>query len=383
MRILVTAETFGYGPIVTVNYVVEKLKHYLNAQFVFLGSGIDLEQAKSSALYDDYIFCKTYEMSELEKHKDLFVRSDFLISSENQQGAIFAIKNHLRTFYIDNLFWMWKSIPEELYNVQIYFATEIFDIETNLSKFGVHIKRIERIKPLRILKDTKYNDINVNDQILINLGGGESFLSDFNLVKQYYTVLIDQISIQAQKKGIKQMTVCGGSRLCKSLKAEFKHAHNMMVKFSSLTPQQCLQQLHQSKYIFLSPGLGNFLECLSIGRRVFMFPSINYSQFLQMEEYRKLSLGIDILNWNDFDHYCEVERYVEEEDGVGQVLKNINQCLQNLQSITQISDAIGAYFDYPSVDYKEVRKQYRSRFGGDGIKQVTEIILREIKDVSF
>ena len=46
MQILVTAEMFGYGPIITCNYLVESLKNKVCAKWIFMGSGIAMEQAK-------------------------------------------------------------------------------------------------------------------------------------------------------------------------------------------------------------------------------------------------------------------------------------------------------------------------------------------------
>lgn len=113
MKILVSAESFGYGPITTGLNVVKELKKYDNVILDFIGSGIALEQAKISGYFDNFYICDTYDMNSLKESKEIFENYDIYLSSENVNGAIFALENGLKnTYYLDNLMWMWDEIQK-------------------------------------------------------------------------------------------------------------------------------------------------------------------------------------------------------------------------------------------------------------------------------
>ena len=136
MRILVSAESFGYGPIATCLSVVEKLKKYKDVELDFIGSGISMEQAKSSGFFKKFYECDTFDLKKLEKFKDVIKSYDIFFSSENINGAIFASKSIKNTYYVDNLVWMWDEIPNGLNEVKKFFISETFPCKENFNKVG-------------------------------------------------------------------------------------------------------------------------------------------------------------------------------------------------------------------------------------------------------
>ena len=72
MKILVSAESFGYGPITTGLNIVKELKRYNDIKLDFIGSGIAMEQAKMSGYFENYYLCDTYDFMSLEKSKSIF-----------------------------------------------------------------------------------------------------------------------------------------------------------------------------------------------------------------------------------------------------------------------------------------------------------------------
>ena len=126
MKILVTAEQFGYGPIATCLNVIKELKKYPNIELTFMGTGIALEQAIMSNYFDKIIECKTYDIKELEQKKEEFYKYDVILSSENIPGAIYALKLGLKNvYYMDNLMWMWDKLEDGLENLKGYIISEI------------------------------------------------------------------------------------------------------------------------------------------------------------------------------------------------------------------------------------------------------------------
>lgn len=378
MEILVTAEAFGYGPIVTGIYIVENLKKKLEGKYVFMGSGIAMEQALRSKLFDEYITCDTFDMEQLVGKEKYFNRADFVLSVENLQGAVYAVQKNCIIYYIDNLFWMWKDIPNELNCVKIYFIVDLFNVDKNINRIGKNIKNIKKVGPLR--KQDKLSVKVKKDQLIINLGGGESFLSNNKLICDYYAAVIKIVLKQTMYKELDSIVVCGGSGIINAIKNNVK-ADN--VEYNSFSKDEYLDRLRESKYIILTPGLGNFFEALVIEDEVLMIPPINYSQYWQLEEYKKLNLGIETINWKDFDWYHPVGKYMDEDIGVEQVSKNIEDFLFNEKNYEKLGKIIFDYLNRDKRLYGNERRNYWKQYSTEGIKEIVHMIEEDVRSVSI
>lgn len=371
--ILVTAEFFGFGPIVTCINIIEKLKKRLQGHYIFLGSGISMEYAVESKLFDEIVECKTYDYECLKEQEEIFNNSDFVLSVENLQGAIYSVRCGHKVYYIDNLFWMWKDIPKELEEVEAYFIVDIFDVDKNIDRIGRNIKRIIKIGPLRelnyISKKSKKN------QLVYDVGGAESFLSDYKLVSAFYTKLFNYIYDAVQDKGIERILVCGGNNIVKSIEENLGPVKN--VSFRSYNKNEFLDVLGESKYVIMTPGLGNYFEALGCDQDVLILPPINYSQFWQNREYKKEKLGFTIINWDEFPWYKEIEKYEDEDVGVKQVLDNVKLFLQDTDGLFIIKKYVEDYFSLYTGTWRDEREKYIGSIGKSGIDEIVNIILED------
>lgn len=192
--ILVTAEEFGYGPIITAIYFLEQVNNYKHIECVFAGKGLSLVQAKKSDLFVECVECDLKDNDQIINF--LNNRSDIntIISFENLESIIVGVHKHLKTIYIDNLFWMWKSIPEELNRVDNYIIVDSFgNLDENLSRIGKKIKNKTIIGPLRNVNQKTNKDSELNKSVLIGLGGADSYLMNKPVVYKFYEKLVLQI----------------------------------------------------------------------------------------------------------------------------------------------------------------------------------------------
>lgn len=375
--ILVTAEEFGYGPSVTLNCIIENVRKCLPEEnILFLGNGIALEQAKRSKLYSQYIVCNTFDFDDLNRCQQYFEKADFIICSENLNGAIYSVRKGLKTFYIDNLFWMWASIPNELKLVEKYFITDFVGVDDNIKRLAYSENNLVKVGPLRILED-KNTSLSKKDIVLINIGGADSFLSERTIVVEFYSIVINLIVSAAKKYGYENIRVCGGSSVLNELQNKNK---NSQIEFISYSHDDYKKTLAESKYVFLSPGLGNFFETLCIDQNVFMLPPINYSQFLQLEEFKKLDIGIITINWNNFEWYFPVKKFQEEKEGVNAVLKNIKCFIETKDSREILYDEIASYFKCNYWNNLEQRTLYKKRYSNNGIQAIADEIILEVRN---
>lgn len=373
--ILVTAEKFGYGPIITCLNIVKELKKHLSKEvkLIFLGTSIAKEQAISSNYFDQVIECETFDYDKLENFETLFRNAKVILCSENQFGAIYAKSLNLKNvFFVDNLMWMWDKITPGLENVDKYFISETFDSKENFKAIGSKIKNPVFIGPLREIDTNEYVSEN---NLLINFGGAESFMLDKDTVISFYKKILSEVLTPKVIQTFKKITVCGGSGVTSELQGF--NSKNVFVK--TLTVQEYFSELHKASHIIMSSGLGNFIESVGIQKNIFYLPPINYSQLLQIKEYKKLDLGFKSVSWSDYPFYQEVPELLDEEVGVNMVVDNVKNYLKTSDNL--LSKKVDLFVDDNSQkSYFEKRHKFISQFQKDGALIITNYVIKALKE---
>lgn len=378
--ILVTAEKFGYGPIITCLNVIKRLKdelyrQKLNIKLYFLGTSIAKEQAVLSNLFDKVIECKTYDYSELEKQQQIFKDAVAVLSSENQFGAIYAKRlGNKNVYFIDNLVWMWDKITSGLENIDGYFISETFNSKENFKKIGKEVKSPIFIGPLRDIDRTRYKSEN---SLMINFGGAESFMLDNEIVDKFYLKILKEILTPNVVKKFDTIYVCGGSGVINALVQTSPTFPN--VKIETLSNKEYLEKLHICSHVIMSSGLGNFMESVGIAKSIMFIPPINYSQLLQLNEYKKLDLGFNLVNWDSYSFYNDVPNLLDEETGVEMVVENIKKYLLDNSNI--LSNRVNEFINSQNQNsYFGKRDIYTSKFSNNASEIVVNTILKGIKN---
>ncbi len=320
MNILVSAESFGYGPITTCLSVIKELKKYDDVTVDFIGSGISLEQAKLSGFFNKFYECDTYDFESLKKFENVFKKYNILFSSENVNGAIYGLNFIKNVYYVDNLVWMWDKIPEQLGMVKKFFISQTFPCQENFKRIGSVIKNPIFVSSVRDLNSKKANKI--KNQLLINIGGASSFLLQQSVINKFYNKIINDILGTPEAKRFNSIIVCGGSKVINNMNLEVK---SKKIKVKTLANEEYLKVMNESSHCIMSSGLGNFIETLNKDKNIMYLPAINYSQLLQLQYYEKMNLGFKILNWNNFNFYHEIPQYLDEVQGVNLVVENVSK----------------------------------------------------------
>lgn len=373
MKILVSAESFGYGPITTGLNIVKELKKYSDVHLDFIGSGIALEQARMSGYFDSYYVCDTYDMKSLEKNKEIFEKNTIYLSSENVNGAIFALQARLQnTYYVDNLMWMWDKIPEGLLKVKKYFISDIIPCKDNFERIGAKIQSPYFVGPIRQIEVKKCVEEN---QLIINIGGAESFLLDRDLIIKFYNKILNEILTEDVIKSFNSIIICGGSGVINNITIESK---NEKIRKCTLSHEEYLMEMEKSSYCILASGLGNFIETVGKEKNIMYLPAINYSQLQQLEYYQSQNFGFKIINWSDFDFYNEIPKFLDEETGVNLVVSNIKKYV-NGNYTTIIRKKVKEFFNENQKEYFVIREDYINQFPKDASKKIAKIIYDENK----
>lgn len=373
MKVLVSAESFGYGPISTCLDVVKELKKFDDVSLDFIGSGISLEQAKLSKYFDKFYECDTYDKEDLKKFADVYKEYDIYFNSENIQGAIFGLNYIKNVYYVDNLVWMWDEIPAELGKVKKYFISETFSCKENFKRIGNVIENPVFVGPVRNLKINTNKKI--KNQILINIGGASSFLFDQSIINKFYNKIINDILESSSINKFDSIIICGGSEVLSNI---VLRRPNNKVLIKTLSHDEYLNAMNESKCLILSSGLGNFIETLNSKKNIMYLPPINYSQLLQLNYYDLMSYGFEIMNWNLFEFYKEIPMYLDEETGVKMVMENVNEYIKNDYK-DMINNRIDKFINSNQKDFFNIRKKSFEKFDKNAAKIIAETIYNENK----
>mgnify|MGYP000112180757 CR=1 FL=1 len=371
LKILVSAESFGYGPITTCLSVVRELKKHKDVGVDFIGSGISLEQAKLSGFFDNFYLCDTYDIESLKKFDNVFKKYYIFFSSENVNGAIYGMKFIKNTYYVDNLVWMWDKIPNELGKVKKFFISETFPCQDNFKRVGTVIENPIFVGPVRDMKSSSPK--NKKNQLVINVGGASSFLFEQSTINEFYNKIINAILSTKEVNQFNSIIICGGSRVIDNLKLE---KQNQKIKIATLANEDYLKIMEESSHCIMSSGLGNFIETLDKDINIMYLPAVNYSQLLQLQYYEKMKFGFKNLNWDSFDFYKEIPMYLDEATGVNMVVDNIKQFnfgdYRNL-----INKFVHEYLSTSQENSFELRKEFFNRFNKNASVIIADTIYSE------
>lgn len=376
MKILVTAEAFGYGPIATCLNVVKELKNYPNVELTFLGTGIALEQARMTNYFKNIIECKTFDFKELENVKEIFLNHDVILSSENINGARYALRLGLKNvYYMDNLMWMWDKIEEDLENLKGYIISETLSCTDNFKRIGTKIKNPVFVGPIRDM-NIRNNETKEN-KLIINIGGAEAFIIDSNIVKNFYNKLINEI-LNNNKLIDKfdKVIVCGGSGVIRSLTLDVK---NEKIKIATLSNEEYLKELDTCSHCIMASGLGNFFETLWRDKQIMYLPPINYSQLLQLNYYEKMNLGFQMVNWDKFDFYKQIPSLLNEEVGVNLVLENVEKYIETLNDKT-ILKSVNDFINSNQEEFYKIRNNYANSLDKNASLKIATMIYDDNKE---
>lgn len=374
MKILVSAESFGYGPIATCLSVIKELKKHADISIDFIGSGISLEQAKLSGYFDKYYVCDTYDLESLKKFTNVFKKYKIFFSSENVNGAIFGLNFIKNTYYVDNLVWMWDKIPPELGKVKKFFISETFSCQDNFKRIGNVILNPVFVGPVRDLKNI--NLPNKKNQLVINVGGASAFLLEQSLVNEFYNKIINDILSSEKIKQFASIIICGGSKVINNLKLEEK---NPNIKIATLANEEYLKVMAESSHCIMSSGLGNFIETLNKDINIMYLPPVNYSQLLQLQYYEKMQFGFKNLNWNAFNFYKDIPMYLDEATGVEMVAENIRHYNSNNYR-NLIHNFIQEYLSKSQQSSFATRKKHFAKYDKNAAKIIADTIYNENKE---
>lgn len=316
-NIVFLADAFGYGPITTLCLIAEQIKKNVNNKLVFVGPKMCVEYATKLQIFDEFIDGE-YTEENIEKNISIFKNAYKIIAVETTDILIYLInKYQLHNLYlVDNLFWMWDTLEPELKKLKKYYISNVINCKKNKERIAQDFDNIVEVGGLR--QYDKFRCVKSNN-LLISLGGVESYMINDSIVFDYYLNSIKIILNNKMIKKFDKIIIAGGTDIINYLK---KNISKKNVQLSTFDNKEYLDVLYNSSYVIASPGLGNFNEIVSTDIKCLFLLPINYSQYLQKKFF--LSLNIGFFSQNNINE-TKIEEYLCEEEGVKKVIYNLHQ----------------------------------------------------------
>lgn len=370
-KIVAIAENFAFGPISKLVTVVNELKKQ-GHEITFIGYGT----AYQLGSIQGYDHCYEYDTDSKEFSewgKPIFQKQDLLISSCDRSSMLLAKQVNLPRIWLDILFWWWDGLPDFVYDAEVFIQQNSLNNERNMKKFGHLVKNMALVGPII---DLTYKGVKQNNTLLISYGGMEA--------KGWYTIgkesnypytitdlIINKVDISSYDKVI----FSGNAEIMAELR---KRHQSKKFSFGTLNRSEILKAMGEARDVLIIPGLETPLEAIAYNKSVMYLPPSNSSQYVQLDEFRKLGLADKQNSIHFADYYPykdlagkdlrkimdiflkELNVYEHDKDALNDSAKRINLFLHSSQESRDLQI--------------EVEKKFMEKLGDNGLKETIKII---------
>ena len=212
---------------------------------------------------------------------------------------------------------MWDFLEDELRNIKKYYISNIIDVSENIERIASDYTNLKIVGSLR--KMSTFRQCGNNKNLIISLGGAESYLIDQNIIQEFYYKTINKILANKNIKNFNNIYITGGKGIIEYLNGKIKSENIIIDSYDNDT---YLKILRSCSHAIMAPGLGNFNEIISTDIIVMFLLPINYSQYLQRLAYKDYDAS---LYFQENSKEVMIERFLSEEVGVNKVITNIKK----------------------------------------------------------
>lgn len=349
LKLLLNAEPFGFGP----TAAIATFFPYLREKFEYIGyvgksHTLDLQKDLPYDALHDVSLLSNDEIREIISSYDIFLTAlDF-------ETAGLAKSAGLKVIIYDPLTWYWKCIPEIVHRSDLYLAQDFFGVHERLSlnpeEFPESVLVVPPIvseKRSRVSK--KYT--------LINLGGLQNPLWSVDDVLRYAQIFITAIKeclppsenlIVATSNAIARKMNDGGAR--------------------SYNRKEMYDILENTKYAFMTSGLGNIYDAAKFDIPTVWLPPANDSQGQQLDLLRKYKMSDGQIDWADIGNPIN---YFEEQPVV---LGNIKEAIYAVSDHSAIKIHLGKIIEEVSKNDNSKAGAILDEFGTGGAEKVGTLV---------
>lgn len=305
MKALLTAQSFGYGPVSKLVVIAGLLRKIYGKEIIldFVGGNIAAVYAQQNNDRFDNIFTNSIESIKPEEY-------DFLISVMEPISIIWAKKHGLKSIYVDSLFWFWHwhlnkfkklrdsvvrineleaspslELAKTIDNHSLQYVAHMLSTVSLVQRFvlpnneTIHVDKMrDHMKYIATdsIIDTSYLEHNQErSNLLISMSGMLSPLNDEAHAQKYIKLIINLFS---SVESFIPTSLDIYFTVNPSLINKVQHL-NSRIKLVSLNKPEFLKLLNTTRLVFAPPGITTILECMAYGVPIAILPEQHYGHY--------------------------------------------------------------------------------------------------------
>ena len=349
LKLLLNAEPFGFGP----TAAIAALFPYLKEKFEYMGY---LGKDHTLDLQKDLPYEKVHDISQdsREEIQQIMRQYDIFLTALDFEMASLAQSVGLKVIIYDPLTWYWKSFPKIVKESDLYLAQDFFGVRERIQRSkDLFPKNIQIVPPIVSQKRPRIS----KKFTLINLGGLQNPFWSIDEVLQYAQTFVEAMKSCIPKD--EDLVIATSSAIAAKLNDN---------KMRSYNRAEMHDILGNTKYAFMTSGLGNIYDAAKFSIPTVWLPPANDSQGQQIDLLKKHRMVDAQIDWSDLGK--TIDYFATQE----LVLKNIQDAIRTTTNTDELE-----------ADMREVREKVCNKkgsatsvlldtFGVGGAERIGEIV---------
>lgn len=373
MRILCDAVPFGFGPISKLISVATAIggQH----EMVFVGGGCSLALAETAGVFHaaESIDTLRPEMSDrLSRYSS--AAGWTVLSVMNPRFAEWAIARGFRTVVIDSLFGMWDVVPDAWLNCDGVVLQRFRGVDKRALEVLAHTRHTVVGPILDPQLQSAQRTRPSNRSVLVNLGGAEDPISEIEYVcADAIMQLLADLPVWSDFD-CKILTV--GPRQIQRLSG--LDAWGFSVQ--TLHRSDFLKALSSASLFLTTPGLTATFESFAVGTPCAFLPPFNYSQYLNLDEFRDAGVAPLSTHWRDYGLGVGICPHMDEVSAVHTIEQQIQNAMRDQTLVRRLRGDVSAMVAAGvratvDDDFSARQKEYFESLGGLGTTAAKDFVL--------
>jgi hypothetical protein len=357
LKLLLNAEPFGFGP----TAAIATFFPYLREKFSYMGY---LGKHHTLDLQNDLSYDAIHDTSQLseENIKSVLSKYDIFVTALDFETAVLAKSLGLKVVIYDPLTWYWKLIPEIVGQSDLYLAQDFFGVKERLhNEPNLFPQNVQMVPPIVSQKRPRTS----KQYTLINLGGLQNPLWSLEDVFQYAKTFVETI-----KKCVSQddkLIITTSNAIAVKLEDSNVRSYNRAEMY---------EILENTKYAFMTSGLGNIYDAAKFDIPTIWLPPANDSQGQQLDLLKKHGMSDGQMDWADLGK--PIDYFAEQTI----VLKNIKEAIYSTTDQTLLKTAMSKVCEGVNKKESSATSTLLDEFGTGGAEKVGELVFQYSQSIT-
>jgi hypothetical protein len=360
LRVLVTAQAFGFGPAAAMAQVFDHLRPRVG-YLAFAGAGHTCD------LHVDLPYDAVHRLPE-DGTGEAFGRlcadhDAALVSCDVPAGEAARAAGVPFGFY-DPIPWFWPQWPSIFESADLYMCQDFFGVRERVR----HTKRQNVVVVPPMLPSLLHAPTTRARHVLVNLGGICNPLHAQATCVSYARLVMTIVPAAARLYS--EVHVVTSQRIA-------GHVQQEVPAVRTIPPRQVQHLLGTSELAAMTPGLGNIYEAAALAKRVFWLPPANASQGQQLVLLQQRGLAPFAADWHDLlPARAPIDYWRADPTVAEDIAGAIDDALQDPGAAERLRALLLQAHGAPATP--DPLHALLDRFGSGGDRHVAEIFVKRV-----